>query len=215
MVTMTKETAISKVWNYMHLNHELDRADIIWALGSHDLRVADRVAELWHAGMAPQVVMSGGLGNFTEGVFQKPEADLFAERAIELGVPKDVIYLENLSTNTGENVSFTQRVLDQYEIKAETAIAVQKPYMERRTYATIRAQWPELQLQVTSPQLDFSKYCTGGFTSEEITSIMVGDLERIIEYPKLGYMIEQDVPEDVVAAMDVLIVAGYDKHVLA
>lgn len=215
MESMTKDAAVSKVWNYMLLNHELDRADIIWALGSHDLRVADRVAELWHAGMAPVVVMSGGLGNFTEGVFEKPEADLFADRAMELGVPKDAIYLENLSTNTGENVSLTRRLLDQYEIKAETAIAVQKPYMERRTYATIRAQWPELQVQVTSPQLDFLNYCNAEITREDVTSIMVGDLQRIIEYPKLGYMIEQDVPEDVMTAMDTLIAAGHDKHVLA
>ena len=87
------------------MGHDLQTADLIWALGSHDLRVADRVAELWHAGMAPLVVMSGGLGNFTEGVFEKPEADLFAERAIELGVPEEVILIENRSTNTGENVN--------------------------------------------------------------------------------------------------------------
>lgn len=214
MAMMTTDTAISIVWAYHKLDHDLAPADVIWALGSHDLRVADRVAELWHAGMAPMVVMSGGLGNFTEGVFQKPEADLFAERAIELGVPKDVILIENLSTNTGENVSLTQRVLDQFDVVSETAIAVQKPYMERRTYATIRAQWPELNVKVTSPQLDFEAYCNAEIPSDDVISIMVGDLQRIIEYPKLGYMIEQNVPDEVVTAMQVLIEAGFDEHVL-
>lgn len=211
---MNVEDAIASVWNYHHMNHDLKKADVIWALGSHDLRVADRVAELWRQGLAPWVVMSGGLGNFTEGVFHQPEANLFAERAIELGVPEEVVLIENLSTNTGENVSLTQRVLDQSGVSAKTAIAVQKPYMERRTYATIRAQWPELDVQVTSPKLDFESYCNEDIPKDQVISIMVGDLQRIIEYPKQGFMIEQEVPSDVLESMQVLIDAGYDQHLL-
>jgi hypothetical protein len=30
-------------------------------------------------------IFSGGLGNFTQGVFTKPEADLFAEVALQMG----------------------------------------------------------------------------------------------------------------------------------
>lgn len=212
---MTQKEAIQCVWEYHHMNHSLDRAGVIWALGSHDLRVADRVAELWHAGMAPMVVMSGGLGNFTEGVFMKPEANLFAERAIELGVPEEVILIENLSTNTGENVKLTRRVLEQSNVNVMTAIAVQKPYMERRTYATIRAQWPELDVQVTSPQLSFNEYCNEEIPEEDVISIMVGDLQRIIAYPQKGYLLEQDVPERVLEAMQQLIDAGYNQHLLA
>ena len=31
-------------------------------------------------------VFSGGFGNFTQGVFTKPEADSFAEVAIQMGI---------------------------------------------------------------------------------------------------------------------------------
>ena len=81
MPDLTIDSASQCVWDYHHLNQAPVPADMIWALGSHDLRVADRVAELWHANPAPLVVMSGGLGNFTDGVFKQPEAVLFAERA--------------------------------------------------------------------------------------------------------------------------------------
>lgn len=208
-----KEEAL--IWDYLQMNHTLERADIIWALGSHDLRVADRAAELWHASMAPYIVMSGGLGNFTKGVFDEPEANLFANRAVDLGVPREKILIENLSTNTGENISMTRQILNQSEVDAASAIAVQKPYMERRTYATIRAQWPELDIQVTSPQLDFSSYCNGDIPREKVVSIMVGDLQRIIEYPKQGFMTKENVPEDVMVAMEVLIASGYDDHLLS
>jgi len=211
---MNTQKKVTIIWDYLQMNHTLKQADIIWALGSHDLRVADRAAELWHASLAPHVVMSGGLGNLTKGVFLEPEANLFANRAIELGVPKEMILIENLSTNTGENVSMTRRILDQSGIDAQSAIAVQKPYMERRTYATIRAQWPKLKVQVTSPQLNFTNYCNGEIPSDQVISIMIGDLQRIIEYPKLGFMTKEDVPEKVTKAMETLITAGYDKHLI-
>ena len=91
---MTLDEAARQIWDYHLMNHELEPRELVWALGSLDLRVADRVAELWHAGMAPLIVMSGGLGNFTAEIFERPEADLFAERAIELGVPEKVILIE-------------------------------------------------------------------------------------------------------------------------
>lgn len=211
---MTTEQATQLIWDYHLLKHDLKKADMIWALGSHDLRVADRAAELWHSGLAPLIVMSGGLGNFTEGVFHEPEADLFAKRAIELGVPAESILIENKSTNTGENVMFTQELLGLKNISVTSAIAVQKPYMERRTFATIRAQWPGLDVQVTSPQLNLDAYCTDDIPRDQVISIMVGDLQRIMEYPKRGFMIEQEVPPTVHEAMQHLIDAGYDAHLL-
>src|SRR5215217_6598860 len=99
------------LWNYHHMNHVPQPSDCILVLGSHDMRVADRGAELYLQGFAPWLVFSGGLGNFTKETWTSAEADLFAERAIELGVPRDVIIRENKSTNTGENIQFTKQVL--------------------------------------------------------------------------------------------------------
>lgn len=211
---MTVAEAVAKVWDYHLMGHELDPADLIWVLGSHDLRVADRAAELWQAGLAPVVLMSGGLGNFTAGVFEKPEAELLAERAIELGVPPDAILIESRSRNCGENVAFSRELLERMGRAVGSVIAVQKPYMERRTWATIRQQWPEVAVRVTSPQMTFEEYTAGEIGPERVITIMAGDLQRIWEYPKRGFMIEQEVPEEVRAAWEVLVAAGYDGHLL-
>ncbi len=212
---MTTKEAVRRVWDYHHLNHSLIPADAIWALCSHDLRVADRAVELWQDGLAPLVIMSGGFGNFTEGVFERPEAELFAERAIQLGLAKSKVLIEPCSTNCGENVTFTQALLAKQQITLSNAIAVQKPYMERRTYATIRKQWPSLKVQVTSPQLGFDAYCNESITADTVINIMVGDLQRIIEYPKQGYMISQEISPEAEKAFQTLIDAGYTKHLLA
>ena len=211
---MTSEEAIRRIWEFHKMGQRLEACDLIWALGSHDLRVADRVAELWHAGLAPLIVMSGGYGNFTEGVFKKPEAELFAERAMELGVPEEAILIESRSTNTGENVQFTRMLLDHHSIEVRKAIAVQKPYMERRTYATISKQWEEVEVMVTSPQLDLDEYCQEVISRDDLTHIMVGDLQRIMVYPEQGFMVRQDIPGDVFEAWTLLVAMGFRNHLL-
>lgn len=203
------------LWDYHNLRDKPEDADIIWALGSHDLRVADRAAELWQEGLAPLIVMSGGLGNFTKGIFEKPEAELFADRVMKSGVPGDSILIENKSSNTGENVTFTRSLLNENSLSVKSAIAVHKPYMERRTLATIEAQWPELAIQVTSPRLSLTDYCIAEIPMDMVIHIMVGDLQRIIEYPKRGFMTAQFVPQNVLDAMQVLVDAGFDAHLLA
>ena len=42
--------------------------------------------------------------------------------------------------------------------------------------------------------------------------MLVGDLQRVIEYPKLGFAIEQDVPEDVHGAYESLLADGFDSR---
>src|SRR5687767_4167015 len=123
------------LWEYHLMNHQPEKSDCILVLGSHDLRVAERGAELYLEGYAPLLIFSGGLGNFTKETWTSSEADLFAERAIEMGVPDNVILRENKSTNTGENIQFTQKLLQQQGLKPDTFLLVQKPYMERRSYA--------------------------------------------------------------------------------
>lgn len=213
---MTTEEAIQKVWDYHRLGHESDLrpADLIWVLGSHDLRVADRAVELWEAGLAPRILMSGGLGNLTAGRFERPEADLLAERAKAAGVPPSAILAENRSTNTGENVLFGRALLEGERMPVQRVIAVQKPYMERRTFATIRRQWPDVEVQVTSPRFSLADYCTPEIPKDLVVNVMVGDLQRIWEYPKRGFMIEQEVPADVREAWQVLVEAGYDRHLV-
>ena len=47
------------LWDYHHMHHKISKADCILALGSHDLRVANRAADLWLEGWAPYIVFSG------------------------------------------------------------------------------------------------------------------------------------------------------------
>lgn len=216
ITTIPEEDIIlaKQLWDYHHVNHTLQKSDCILVLGSHDTRVADRGAELYLLGFAPILIFSGGLGNFTQGVWDESEADKFAKIAISLGVPKDAILIENRSTNTGENIMFTQQLLKEQGLDPQSFIVVQKPYMERRSFATFKKHWPDKILHVTSPQISFDDYPTGEISPERVISIMVGDLQRIRMYPEKGYQIFQEIPEEVWEAYEGLVKRGYDAHLI-
>ena len=203
-----------KIWNYHHVNHALEKADCILALGSHDTRVAVTAAQLFTEGWAPLLVFSGGLGRLTEELWTESEADKFARIAIENGVPEEAILIENKSTNTGENIRFVQQLLKEKNLEPENFILVQKPYMERRTFATFEKNWPGKRFVVTSPQISFEDYPTEDIPLENVIQIMVGDLQRIKMYPQKGFQTYQQIPDDVWLAYETLVGLGFDKQLI-
>jgi hypothetical protein len=209
---------VEKIWNYHQLHQEISHADAILVLCSHDTIVAERGAQLFLDGWAPLLIFSGGLGAITKHFWSEPEANQFAEIAVSLGVPRERILIENRSTNTGENVLFTRRLLAERHLDPRTFIVVQKPYMERRSYATFKKVWPEKEIIVTSPRLSLDEYLERysheTLSKEDVISIMIGDLQRIHLYPRKGFQIHQDIPADVWHAYDELVKAGYDKHLI-
>jgi uncharacterized SAM-binding protein YcdF (DUF218 family)/GNAT superfamily N-acetyltransferase len=206
------------IWDYHRLGHGLERADVILVLCSHDKAVAARGAQLWLEGWAPRLIFSGGLGAVTRRMWTEPEADQFARIAVEMGVPAASILIENASTNTGENVLFTRRLLAARGIDPGRVILVQKPYMERRSYATFEKVWPGKHVIVTSPQASFdeylARYSNDALSADEVIGIMAGDLQRIRLYPAMGFQIAQDIPPGVWAAFEELVALGYGTHLV-
>ncbi len=209
---------VEKVWHYHQLNHQLSKADAILVLCSHDKAVAETGARLYLEGWAPLLIFSGGLGSITRHLWQEPEADQFAAIAVRMGVPRADILIENRSTNTGENVLFTKALLAERQLEPGKFIVVQKPYMERRSYATFKKVWPDKEVLVTSPRVSLDeylgKYSNEALSIDEVISIMVGDLQRIKLYPAKGFQIHQDIPADVWAAFDELVEMGYDTRLV-
>ena len=207
-----------KIWDYHLMKHQVAKADAILVLCSHDERVAERGAQLFLEGWAPLIIFSGGHGAITKSLWSEPEAERFARIAISLGVPRESILIEAHSTNTGENIAFTKRLLAVQNLDPHSFIIVQKPYMERRSYATFRKLWPEKDLIVTSLQVSFrnylEEYANRSLSASDVVSIMVGDLQRIKLYPSLGFQIEQEIPAEVWAAFEALVHAGYDKYLI-
>ncbi len=216
MLTLTEEILrdAETVYDYLSEVPSVDRADLILAAGSHDLRVADHAAELYLSGAAPLIICSGGYGKMTAGVFQKPEAVLFAERCMAQGVPESAILMEDRSTNTGENFRFSHALLSSKGVFPSVGLAVCKPYMARRVWATGTKQWSEVSWFVSTPALSFREYPSSETPLESTLQLMVGDLQRCRVYADLGYQEPMHVPEDVWEAYLRLVRAGFDQQVI-
>lgn len=204
------------LWNYHKLNEKINKSDVIIGFGSHDLNVAKRCAELFLDGYGDMIIFTGGFGRITKPLWNITEAEKFAEIAINMGIPKNKIIIENKASNTGENIKYTKETLRDLNLSPTSFIMVDKPYRERRTYATLKKQWPEIDFNITSPQYTYEEYCNfysqGEISKNEFISIMVGDLQRIDLYGKNGFQIVQDIPKDVWDAYNKLVNLNFNKH---
>ena len=203
------------IWDYMLMHQELKKADAILVFGSHDTRAAERGAELFLEGWAPWLVFSGGFGAKQPNEnWDRSEAEVFADVAIAKGVPADKILKEAEATNSEQNVTFTKKLLEEKGLKVDTFIVVHKPYMERRTYATFKNFWPELQIIMASPLMSFEDYSPTREFKERTINLLVSDLQRIKEYPAKGFQIPQEIPDQVWAAYERLVQLGYTKYLI-
>jgi uncharacterized SAM-binding protein YcdF (DUF218 family) len=185
---------------------------VIVGLGSYDLRVAEYCARLYLQGYASKIVFSGKSGNWTVGRWNETEAEVFAKSAMQLGVPASAILLEKNATNIGENIKFTKELLlKESVIIPDEIILVTKPNTTRRAYATFMVHWSEINLIVSAPNFEF-KNLAAGRTIHDLIDELVGDTERIINYPTRGYQITQEIPESVMQAYVKLKSAGYTSH---
>jgi uncharacterized SAM-binding protein YcdF (DUF218 family) len=201
------------IWNYHLLHHQLEKADCIFALGCHDYGVATTAADLFLAGWADRLLISGGV-LFNKDAGEKTEAEYFRDIALQKGVPAEKILIENKATNTGENFQLTAELLKQEGLDFNKFILVQKPYMERRTYATGMVQWKGKQLILASEKIGYKEYLNKGIPRELFLSTMVGDVQRIKFYPEKGFQIYQEIPAEVWAAYEELVSYGFDKRLI-
>ncbi len=213
---MTELIHLQILWDYLQLKQPLRKADIIVGFGSFDDNVARRAAELYHQGWAPRILFTGGLGRCTEGLFIEPEAVRFAGVAMDLGVPREAICLEDRSTNTRENIEFTRELILRHALPHHRILGVHKPYMERRIHAAMGVYWPEQSFCVTSPRMTLEEYLRDaarqGMTREDAISVIVGDFQRIDLYAKKGYQLPQFIPEEAWEAFHQLVALGYDTQ---
>jgi uncharacterized SAM-binding protein YcdF (DUF218 family) len=203
------------IWDYHQMHHQARPADAAIGLGSHDLGVPAYCAHLYRAGLFPTLVFTGGPNPTAPERFPRGEAVHFREHALALGVPDTAILLEPQARNTGQNITLSRQVLAEAGVTPTTVLLVSMPYMERRSFATARKLWPEVEVICASEPLEFDDYLKSIGDEKLVTDQLVGDLQRVIEYPRLGFAIEQDVPEDVHAAYQSLIGHGFTSRLLA
>lgn len=222
VLTMTIDSNVLSlariIWRYHQLGQEPSPAETMVVFGTNDLRVAGFAAGLYGRGFGKLMVCTGGMahtGDMLATGWTRPESEMFAEEAIRRGVPQESILLESRALNTAENVRFTRELLARRDVRPRNVLLVCKPFMQRRVWATMAIEWPEMPATVASQQMTLDEYFTPDLPPEKIIPIMMGDLQRIWIYADRGWSAPQQIPGDVMEAYRELVRLGFTQHLIA
>lgn len=203
---------IQILWDYMRMNHKLKKSDCIIGLGTVDTNVANIASELYLNGYADKIIFSGGLGKITYKLWNETEAEKFTKIAIKRGVPRENIYIEKESTNTGDNFRFSKKLIENKKLNIKSCIVVCKPYDEKRAYAAFKKIMPEYEVIIHSENISCEEYYKQN--GDEWVNVLVGDIQRMKIFAKKGWQIKMDIPQDVWDAYKILEKRGYNKFIL-
>lgn len=218
MISEETIACLKIVWDYMVLNIPIKPCDLIMGCGSKSLITPVYCSELWKQGYGKKILFSGGFGKITHHLFEKPEAKKYQEIAIKLGIPKDAIIIEDKSTNTGDNFKFSIKLLEKKKVSYESILIVHNNFSQRRTLNTAKANLKGKEILITSPKKTFEQFKTElqektQEVQQQIISVIVGDIQRIIIFPQFGWQVEDEVPEEVRWVYQKLKQMGYDTYV--
>ena len=186
------------------------------------------------------LLITGGIGHSTTFLYAavaqhpryntiqttgRPEAAILGDIARQFWqIPAENIWLEDRSTNCGENARFSADIIAQAAGPINTAIVVQDPTMQRRTVASFR--------RVTRDNLDAPRWLShpgftpvlchhddgvrlanageGVWTVERYLALVVGEIPRL-RNDETGYgprgrdfIVQVDFPPEVEAALRIL-----------
>lgn len=206
-----------KLWDYQHLKQALKPADFLLLICSYNLQVADYVDVLFMQKMAKIIVVSGGSKD-RQGMarlpWDEPEHKVFTNRLMELGGKKGNIIVEDKAMTMHESIVNTREKLTAIpETEYHNGLIVLPPHSERRAYATAKKDWPEIDWQVSSPNVTYDNYIKE-YDEESLIHLLVGEVQRTIEFGDQDLIEKQEIPEDVMEAYKKLLDKGYVKRLL-
>ncbi|MFD6877382.1 MULTISPECIES: YdcF family protein [unclassified Streptomyces] len=214
MISAQNRADAQLLWDFQQMRHEPRPCSVAIGLGSHDLGVADVTADLYERGMAPLIVFTGASSRTTRERMPRGEAQHYRERAQELGVPADVVLVEPNARNTGENIRFSRDLLADRGVDVSSVLLVSKPYEERRAYATARKLWPEVEIISASSPMTLAEYAASIKDPRLVLDMLVGAQQRLLVYPRQGFMISLEVPAFVTAAHERLVASGFTSRLV-
>jgi uncharacterized SAM-binding protein YcdF (DUF218 family) len=207
--------------------------DLIVFLGNSIPATSAVVAKAIDVGIANRVLIAGGVGHSTKDLWEnvrqitefshirtegRPEADVLSDILVEeYEIPREMILIENRSTNCGSNAWETKSVLAETDLRPRRVLLIQDPTMQRRTHASFQRAWrgeDPIQFISYAPFIPFAEtegnsgwsFSPLAWSQTRFISLLLGEIPRLLDSPD-GYgplgkdFIEHvDVPTGVIEA---------------
>lgn len=166
------------------------RGEVIFVFGSLKATYyrVPLAVELYFNLRAPKIMVSGGNQDY-------PEALAMQEKAIELGVPKDDIWVESKSSNTTENVQESMKILDEKLglNSINRILIVTTSYHMRRSYLTLKTFMPDhICFSMCSAQDNNTRRDNWWLSRAGVDRVMK-EVEGLVHYTRTGQIVDAEV----------------------
>jgi uncharacterized SAM-binding protein YcdF (DUF218 family) len=196
------------IFGFLYQKEPAIQADIIIGFGHFDPKIPVRCGELYQAGMASQLIFTGGIGAGTADLGE-PEA-LYFKKVLQQqfpAIPLSAVITETKSTNTGENIRFVTTLLQQqypqlvFGKGVQKALIVANAYRQRRVYHTCQLYFPQLSWINCPPDTDYlTEKQMFAAKGENLDIHLLGELERLQSYPAKGFISPVSIPDQILKA---------------
>jgi uncharacterized SAM-binding protein YcdF (DUF218 family) len=169
---------------FLVVRDPLEKADAIIVLAgdANGERVTQGV-ELYRAGWAPKIIMSGG-----PAAWHLTYAENMKKQARSLGVAEKDIIIQDRSLSTREDVVFSLAVLK--KIRAKKVIMVSSPFHMRRMILTAKKKYTREGIKVIACPVEHSKWKPEGWwRRHEDTQPVVYEYMAMVQYLFKGWLI--------------------------
>ena len=171
---------LEELTNFIFLEDEPQKADVIFVPGSEEGALAKTAARLYLEGYAPIIVPSGKYAKWTGhsivGGFET-ESDYFAHLMMEEGVPESAIIKEREATYTYQNAINTRKLLDERDMEVKRALLCCQAYHARRSKLYYQVLFPNTEIFVC-PTVTKGITRENWFKSRETAELVLGEIER-------------------------------------
>jgi uncharacterized SAM-binding protein YcdF (DUF218 family) len=209
MIPFSRQQDAKTIFHYLYeRNPSNDEADIIIGFGHFDEKIPVQCALLFLEGKSRKILFTGGRGSGTADI-PESEASFFLE-VVEKRYPKisrDAVILEKKSTNTAENLRFSVEVLRDLPVpllfgkNLRSAFIVANAYRQKRVWLTCVHLFPNVEFINSPPETTYEKE-HALFKEKDLDYVqcLTGEVERIMQYGKRGFIKKVTIPEPVLCA---------------
>ncbi|MGN1140901.1 MAG: YdcF family protein [Oliverpabstia sp.] len=179
---------LSNFTDFIFLEDEPQKADVIFVPGNGFPQMAERAAQLWKNGYAPWVLPSGRYSVLTgkfagvQAEVQKysgeyeTEWDFLYDVLTKNGVDGQAVLKENQATYTYQNAIYSRQVTDAAGMEVKKAIICCKAQHARRCRMYYQLLYPETDFMICPSDVGINR--TNWFLSEEGIEEVLGEVER-------------------------------------
>ncbi len=238
--TQEQLNRLNLIVNFLALRDKIpEKVDLMILLGSSLISHLGLVAEMYHLGRFESLIIAGGIGHSTKflyenmessGAYRKyldenlAEADIYRNILMAFyQIPAECIRVENKSTNCGNNASYAYETVVANGLVPKTALLIQDPTMQRRSYASFLKEWQTKQVKfynyapyvpklalTSSGDIYFEEPLNPAWTLERYVELVMGEIPRLRDDengygPKgKGFIAHVDIPDAVERAYKAL-----------